>query len=981
MNKKYHWNSNVEKTLVENEVNIAIEPSTTESISIKKVNPQITADFDEPDRTDYVVAASCGILAGLFDVFFVGEYSLENAQNWGRTNANNFVIKVAQVRGYKKNELEGAIRFLEKDAPMASDKLTSIWGGGLQHHFRDFAHHASIVGLTFSVLSQFTGMSYGTNTEGLFEVHKLPDDAFIGKTFEEKIFNGVVLWALHLVSDMAGSANSAGKGTGIPGPLLSLVKELSVLPGIRNIQLEVKENNISISQLLSKIFNGTVFEYTSHKDLKRFDLRTELGSYAFIAKQSAPIVINQCFVRAFYLVRRLCVEISDKQIKSISDLKAINPDHFLPWKNNCIQRMLTISSGLFCAVDISDAAIRASLVGNESKGEFVVKLLSRTNFIGIGSFMVSIVNDISGHLHDNDEILQEEETICNDVLNHLDNIVIDVSVEIDSAGIYRYAFYCMKETVRENKEKLSLAINAGKDMQESILKLEDEETYIFDKVAKISSHSLIIETEKLIMRLFAFYGIGYIPLSDDLKYGQYTPFYRIENNKKVAYTFIPSYTSKINWDAILNNSAADEIKAVALVELGKDANVLEEIIRYERRKCECVVENITLKELFSLISDDEYLTYKKYVQDYNEDIQKMIGYKTLVIPSESSLQKMKDNVENEMRNTDFAKALSEENIREGQIKKIETNFWDKGTYKAMFGDTSFAESFISAEWYFQTHIASSALEQTAIIAGYLKSVEQLLYSLVKLSLGTGKTIRKKGGTENKYISFSEDNLDIIDVTLGSMTGYVRHYSDLWDVNGFVKHYVADKLDFYREKYRNDHFHKDNIHSHDEIKEIRYYTMFVHFLLLGAMKIEKSQMKSLGIYSTTVAADKETGLKYQSLAQWLDRILGGDVLLPVDSIIYFEIGVRRRECWGMKFTTVSGFDEKGSYFYPQDMEWPYISDVLEWGYHNEDKETAEKQAVQMLQQYLEKGKYSGNLKVYKSVNAGWFGNRIELYKRK
>ncbi len=70
---------------------------------------------------------------------------------------------------------------------MVSDQLTSVWGGGLQHHFRDFAHHASVIGLIFSIMTQFTGLSYGTNTQGQFEIHDLPDKTLIGTNFEEKL--------------------------------------------------------------------------------------------------------------------------------------------------------------------------------------------------------------------------------------------------------------------------------------------------------------------------------------------------------------------------------------------------------------------------------------------------------------------------------------------------------------------------------------------------------------------------------------------------------------------------------------------------------------------------------------------------------------------------------------------------------------------------------------------------------------------------
>ena len=387
MKRIEQWDGQVDSTTLS--YDISTEAETT---AIVQVNPSalkvVVRDYDKPDKTDYIVAACSGVITGLLDVFWVGEFNLSSAQDWGRSKASSFVVKVARTRGYGKDDLEGAIRYLEKNAPMASDQLTSTWGGGLQHHFRDFAHHASIVGLVFSILTQFTGMSYGTNTAGRFEIHDLPNKEHIGKTFEEKIFYGVVLWMLHLVSDMAGSSGSPGKGTGIPGPLLSFAKELSVLPGIRNIQVEYKGDDIGISVMLSKFFNGTAFPHTGYKDLTRFDLRTEMGIFAFSVKQKIPVVINQCIIRAFYFIRRFLMEVSDCGVKHFSDIKRLNPKHFLPWNNRCITSMSTIASGVFVVVDASDATIRAFMSGSDKK-TLLPKILLRTNFSGIGNFLIS----------------------------------------------------------------------------------------------------------------------------------------------------------------------------------------------------------------------------------------------------------------------------------------------------------------------------------------------------------------------------------------------------------------------------------------------------------------------------------------------------------------------------------------------------------------------------------------------------------------
>ena len=933
-------------------------------------------DFDKADKTDYIVAASCGVLTGLLDAFWVGEFSLSSAQEWGRSKANSFVIKVARMRGYGKDELDGAIRFLEKDAPIPSDQLAAIWGGGLQHHFRDFAHHASIVGLVFSVLSQFTGLSYGTNTEGLFEIHELPNKELIGKSFEEKLFNGTVTWALHLVSDMAGSSNSAGKGTGIPGPILSLAKELSVLPKIRDLKIEYKDDEIDFSVMLSKIFNGTAFAHTSNKDLIRFDLRTELGIYAFGLKQSIPVVINQCMVRAFYFVKRLCIEISNKQVKGIKDITKLEPRHFLPWNNKCIVRMLTISSGVFCTVDASDAAIRAFIRSPQNKTEFFTQFLLRTNFVGIGNFIVSIKNDIATSLFGHQQIENANNKQADQVGLSIESITIDIVVDIDNTGIYEYAFYRMYNHVKKAKEDFSAAQRVHVGMEREIIRLEDDETDLFDRVASISHHSLRVETEELIMRLFTLYGVDYYPFAGDAKYSIYMPFFRIEDEKKIGYVFSYSMMKRIEWDKIKEEYKVDGIKVVALVELGEDSETRNKIVGNETRLSKGFVQYMPVKDLFSLISEEEYDIYMTYVRKCNDDIKRLIGYRTIVVPSDSSIEELKKDIEDNFRNIDFSKQLADDGLYKNQIDIMKKNFWDRALYLALMGKASFAESFISSEWYYKNHAEFSALEQTAIIAGYLKSVEQLLYAIVKLSEGSGKQIKKHGGGRSEYIEYSAENETLIDNTLGSIIGYVRHYSDLWDVNPFAKNYVADKLNTYREKYRNDHFHKDNVNSVEEIEEIRSNTILIHYLLLGAMKISDSERERLGIVINPKEEIIKQDISYSMLEEWLNRIIGGDVLLPKTSKIYFELAVWGTEQWRLEFSTVSGFDDRGI---PQNTKWPYIGDDLKWDRVKEKDET-EKRVISLIKEYLEKGLYSGNLKAYSMISAGWFGHPQVLFQR-
>lgn len=940
--------------------------------------------FDEPDRADCIVAAGCGVLTGLLDSFWVGEFSLLKANEWGSEKINSFVMTVARKRGCTKSGLEDAIRFLEKEAPMASDKATPIWGGALQHHFRDFAHHASVIGLAFSVLTQFTGLTFGTDPQGNFAIHELPDKTLIGSNFEEKIYNGTVLWFLHLVSDMDGSSSTAGKGTGIPGPILSMAKELSVLPGVKNIRISMSGSQKGLPEVLSKLFNGTAFMGEDKKPL-RFDLRTELGVYAFSARQSIPVVMNQCIVRAFFFVRRLCWEISDRKIRSFSDLTHINPAHFLPRNNRCILRMITISSGTFCAVDASDAAIRAFISAPTDRGAVAAAILLRINFTGIGNFVLSLRNDIrytfAQHNAEPSNVIAEQSAGSGTAL---DDVSIDIAAYITNTGIYDYAFYRMYSSVKNTKEKFSAALEAGESMEHSLLQLEDSETRLYDTIVRASNHSLMYETCQLLIRLFIFYGEEIIRFPEDSYIpSYYLPFCRIENGKKIGYVLGSSLMETIEWEKIRDTCGVDGIRVIALTERGEDEETLKKIMDYTISRTGGFVQYSTIQNLLSELSPNEYDLYRSYVEKFNADVRKLIGYRTIVTPSDESLLKLKKETEAELLEADFKGVLEKDGIFSGQADIIRAGFWDREMYKALFGTSSFAESFISSEWYYRSHAASTALEQTAVIAGYLKSVEQLLYTLVHLSIDSGKNIRKKGGGRFEYILYASSSEDDADLSMGAMIGYIRHYSDLWNVNNYVKNYIADRLDEYRDRCRNEHFHKDNIHSVEEIKDIRRQTVLCHYLLLGAMKISDSDRNRLGITEPSASSEEVRGLQYEDLEQWLDRILGGN-LLPSDTNAYFHVCVWGPEKWRVEFSTVNGFETNGA---PQNMKWPYITDDLLWNRIEkkdcsveEERSAAESAFIEQLKRYLSEGKYAGILKMYRTVSAGWFGNHTELWNR-
>lgn len=361
-------------------------------------------DFDpqaeKATKLDYELAAVSGFLTGALNVLWQKDFNLEGAKEWGDEKVGKLVFTIAKSAGMTKADatLEDAIRFLEKESPLAADKLTAEFGGGLQHHLRDFSHHPSLVGLACSILSQFTCKGYGTDTAGRFVVFDLPTAVFdpdcplIGRNVPEKIAFGTLFWAMHLVSDMAGSSSNPGKGTGIPGVVLSLLKELSSLPVFQDVRVAYKGEDIRIQQWISKLFNGTALKTEDGKPI-RFDLRTEVGLLDQALSQVPAVMANEVIVRCLYMLSRLKGELERRKVNKVSDLHRLKSSHFMPYNSRALTRMVTVSSTSFVLTNLATAAVRAGIECKGSKVVFAQKLFLRINYVGVGRFAFSLHAD------------------------------------------------------------------------------------------------------------------------------------------------------------------------------------------------------------------------------------------------------------------------------------------------------------------------------------------------------------------------------------------------------------------------------------------------------------------------------------------------------------------------------------------------------------------------------------------------------------
>ena len=381
---------------------------------INEINQGLEKYTNTADKLDYTVAVASGVITGMVDLLVVGKWDFEKAKAASNQDVNNKVVAFAKkdpqyipwcnntARGRRRrdpNRLDSAIEFLEHKYHLPGDgeysSGTSIGAGS--HRLDDFCHHPTLIGLICCVIVQFTGSTIYCNNEN--EIVQLPVQVnkygkFVGDSPIAKVFAGVVNWCLnvagaianqkgHLMSDMATSA-------GIPGPLMSMLKELSAVLKNKDFSEQLRrayQNGIGPGkkQVDLGIFNE-LFSGASSK----LDGRTEAAVAHELKRQAVPVIINEVLVRGFYFVRRLVM-----QYKENNGWDGIDWHKVIPFNNRTIVRMMTIASGTFTAIDMAGAAIQGAAKSGGNAALFAKEFLLNVNFVGVGRFVIAVGADVA----------------------------------------------------------------------------------------------------------------------------------------------------------------------------------------------------------------------------------------------------------------------------------------------------------------------------------------------------------------------------------------------------------------------------------------------------------------------------------------------------------------------------------------------------------------------------------------------------------
>ena len=188
----------------------------TYEVALDKQAKEIEWSNAKCDKYDYMIAAFCGLTAGIIDALFVGTPGQGKLGQLTDRGTDNLVQKIANMvwSGDQRSNIDGrprkapdtlekSISYLEQAFPVNYDARYGkdlINSGNItsmtpkNHHLMSLAHSPDMVGLLFSIIDQFTGKASFINNGKLIRLVPVKDARnnkvmyMQGTNFESKIF-------------------------------------------------------------------------------------------------------------------------------------------------------------------------------------------------------------------------------------------------------------------------------------------------------------------------------------------------------------------------------------------------------------------------------------------------------------------------------------------------------------------------------------------------------------------------------------------------------------------------------------------------------------------------------------------------------------------------------------------------------------------------------------------------------------------------
>jgi hypothetical protein len=325
-----------------------------------------------------------------------------------------------------------------------------------------------------------------------------------------------------------------------------------------------------------------------------------------------------------------------------------------------------------------------------------------------------------------------------------------------------------------------------------------------------------------------------------------------------------------------------------------DKWISEENVQYVAKGQKLKV--ISLATFFEqYFGDAEYLDFLSAIDQYLREAREITGYKSIKYFSTMNLATQKTFLEKMLLDWEYKSYefkiidrtdkkvqaflyFSPSLFPKTELDIMERNYISDTLYKAMIGDQEFAESFLTSEWLFHSLKELKHFDYTAVISGYLKSIEQLLYKIVMLNVdnnckismssanetfeeakknqitrykrnydNTWTMIPLEGKGKYKYIELTSTQVQYMDSSIGTFEYFLRNNPHILVYPERSKT-IADMVSCFKTECRNGFFHTHNLSDWKIVETVRSNAIYLYFVLLGGCIIPKTKLSDLGFLS-------------------------------------------------------------------------------------------------------------------------------------
>ena len=310
---------------------------------------------------------------------------------------------------------------------------------------------------------------------------------------------------------------------------------------------------------------------------------------------------------------------------------------------------------------------------------------------------------------------------------------------------------------------------------------------------------------------------------------------------------------------------------------------------------------IKIEDFFdTYFAEGEYASFASCINTYLKKAREITGYKSIKFLSSMNLATQKAYEEKVLSDWGYDSYnyqiidggnrkiqkylyLSTNRFSDAAFRAMKENYLDRGIFKTMIGLNEYAESYITSEWLFHSLDGKKNFDYTSVISGYLKSIEQLLHTIVminvnnscKISMSGANNIRgkaydnavriyeSKGGDWNElfanskkeylkkkfpYIDLINDQIEYMDSSIGTFEYFLRN-NPLIFIDPSLSDVIADMVCCFRTECRNGYFHTHNLDDWGIVEKTRDNAIYLYFVLLGACIIPTNKESELMISET------------------------------------------------------------------------------------------------------------------------------------